>query len=117
MSLHHVGIEVAPTHLERTVELFTLLGFEQVEPPPTLGDGFTWLRREGTEVHLMHTEQPVTPPRGHLAVVVPDFDSTLESLRTHGFEADSRYPHWGSPRALVTAPGGHRVELMQSPPT
>ena len=32
--LHHVGIEVAPADIERAVELFQLLGFELVEPPP-----------------------------------------------------------------------------------
>ena len=31
--LHHVGIEVAPAEIERTVELLQLLGFELVEPP------------------------------------------------------------------------------------
>ncbi len=34
--LHHVGIEVAPADVERTVELCELLGFELVEPPETL---------------------------------------------------------------------------------
>ena len=34
--LHHVGIEVVPANIERTVELWQLLGFELVEPPPSL---------------------------------------------------------------------------------
>ena len=72
--LHHVGIEVAPGDLERAVELFELLGFARVEPPPSLRDGFTWLERDGTQVHLMHEPRPVAPPRAHLAVVVPDFE-------------------------------------------
>ena len=68
--LQHVGIELQPADIDRAVEFFTLLGFEQVEPPPTLADGFTWLERDGTQVHLMHEERPTVPPRGHLAVVV-----------------------------------------------
>lgn len=113
--LHHVGIEVAPAEIERAAELFTLLGFERVEPPPTLAE-FTWLEREGTQVHLMPTESPTVPPRGHLAVVVPEFEATLERLREHGFEVEPRRGHWGAPRAHAIAPGGHRVELMAAAP-
>ncbi|HEV7563528.1 MAG TPA: VOC family protein, partial [Solirubrobacterales bacterium] len=86
-----------------------------VEPPPTLAE-FTWLERGGTQVHLMPEGEPVAPPRGHLAVVVDDFDGTLDLLRGAGFEAEHRRQHWGAARAIATAPGGHRVELMAAPP-
>ncbi len=115
--LQHVGIELQPADVERAVEFFTLLGFEQVEPPPTLADGFTWLERDGTQVHLMHEENPTVPPRAHFAVVTPDFDTTLASLREHGFQTRPGREHWGSPRAHAIAPGGHQVELMAAPPT
>ncbi|HVO53093.1 MAG TPA: deoxynucleoside kinase [Solirubrobacterales bacterium] len=114
--IHHVGIEVAPADVERTAELFELLGFERVVPPPALAEGFTWLEREGTQIHLMHDEQPVVPARAHVAVLAPDFDATLGRLRSAGFEPEPRRPHWGAPRALVTGPGGHRVELMEAAP-
>lgn len=113
--LHHVGIEIAPAEVERAAELFELLGFARVEPPPTLAE-FTWLEREGTQVHLMPTEQPTAATRGHLAVVVPDFEATVARLRDHGFEVEARRAHWGAERASVTAPSGHRVELMAAPP-
>lgn len=114
--VHHVGIEVAPADLGRTVELLELLGFARVEPPPSLAEGFTWLERGGTQVHLLHEPSPTVPPRGHLALVAPDFDAALARLRAAGFEPEPRRSHWGAPRALVTAPGGHRVELMAAPP-
>lgn len=114
--LHHVGIEIAAADVDRAVEFFTLLGFEPVEPPPALADRFTWLKREGAQIHLMHEEEPVVPPHAHLAVVVPDYAETLEQLREQGFEAEPRREHWGSPRAHAIAPGGHRVELMAAPP-
>jgi catechol 2,3-dioxygenase-like lactoylglutathione lyase family enzyme len=113
--LHHVGIEVAPAEIERTVELFQLLGFELVEPPESLSE-FTWLEREGTQVHLMPTESPTAPPRGHTAVVVADFEGTVTALARAGFEAERHREHWGAPRAVVIAPAGHRVELMARPP-
>lgn len=113
--LHHVGIEVRPADIERSVELWQVLGFALVEPPATLSE-FTWLERSGTQVHLMPTEEPAVPPRGHTAVVAPDFDATLAELGERGFEVELRREHWGVPRAVVIAPGGHRVELMEAPP-
>ncbi|HVY78421.1 MAG TPA: VOC family protein [Solirubrobacterales bacterium] len=113
--LHHVGIEVRPAAIERTVELFELLGFERVEPPSTLRE-FTWLEREGTQVHLMPSESPAVPPRGHTAVVVADFERTFAALGEHGFAVERRREHWGAPRALTLTPDGHRVELMAATP-
>jgi len=114
--LHHVGIEIDPGDVERAVEFFSLLGFEEVEVPAALADGFTWLEREGTQIHLMHEENPTVPERGHLAVVTPDFEATVERLHEHGFGSRPGREHWGSPRAHAIAPGGHRVELMAAPP-
>jgi catechol 2,3-dioxygenase-like lactoylglutathione lyase family enzyme len=113
--LHHVGIEVLSADVDRAVEFFVLLGFERVEPPPTLAE-FTWLERGGTQVHLMPEDEPVAPPRGHLTVVVDDFERTFDRLGAAGFEAERRREHWGAARALAIAPGGHRVELIAAPP-
>jgi len=113
--LHHVGIEVAPAEIEAAAGFFELIGFERVEPPPTLSE-FTWLEREGTQIHLMPTDDPTVPSPGHLAVVAPDFDATVARLREVGFTVVSKREHWGQPRALAIAPGGHRVELMAAPP-
>lgn len=114
--LHHVGIEVAPGDVEGAVAFFELLGFERVEPPETLGE-YTWVERNGTQVHLMPREEPVVPAVGHVAVVTPDFEQTLERLQEAGYEAKRRREHWGSPRAWAIAPGGHRIELMAAPPS
>ena len=113
--LHHVGIETAPADIDRAIELWQLLGFSLVKPPASLSE-FTWLERKGTQVHLMPTEAPTVPPRGHTAVVVADFDRTFAELAEHGFEVERRREHWGVPRAVVIAPGGHRVELMAAAP-
>jgi catechol 2,3-dioxygenase-like lactoylglutathione lyase family enzyme len=114
--LHHVGIEVAAANTERTIGLFRLLGFELVEPPATLSE-FTWLERDGTQIHLMPSEAPTVPPRGHTAVVVGDFESTFAALGEHGFEVERRREHWGAARAGVISPDGHRIELMAAPPS
>ena len=106
---------MAPGDVETAVGFFELLGFERVEPPATLRE-FTWVEREGTHVHLMPEEEPTVPSPGHLAVVVDDFEGTVARVREAGFEIEAKREHWGQPRALAIAPGGHRVELMASPP-
>jgi hypothetical protein len=114
--LHHVGIEIRPAEVEDAVAVFELLGFARVEPPPALAEGFTWVEREGTQVHLMHADEPVVPPRGHLALVVPDFDAALDRLRAAGHDPRPGREHWGAPRAHLVLAGGQRIELMTAPP-
>jgi hypothetical protein len=115
--LQHVTLEVSPEDIERSVEFWSLLGFRQVEPPPALAQTFTWVEREGTQIHLERNESPTVPPHGHAAVVVAEFEQTVERLRKAGFEVTPGREHWGAPRAKAVAPGGHKVEFMALPPT
>lgn len=114
--LHHVTLEVAPADLGRAAEFWVLLGFSRVDPPPDLAADYTWFEREGTQIHLLHTESPTVPEGGHAAVVAPDFERTLERLEESGFRVIRKRERWESPRADAIGPGGHRVELMESPP-
>ena len=114
--LQHVTWEVTTDLVEPCVAFYELLGFRRVEPPPSLRERAAWVEREGTQIHLMHVEDPVAPPQGHVAVVAPDYDAALEALRGAGFEPEPRTAHWGAPRAFVREPAGHRVEVMASPP-
>jgi hypothetical protein len=114
--LQHVTLEVAPEDIERSLELWALLGFERVEPPAALAETFVWVEREGTQIHLERNDSPVVPRHGHAAIVVANFDQAVARLSEHGFEVAPGREHWGAPRAKVIAPGGHRVELMAFPP-
>lgn len=114
--LHHVTLEVTPDDIERSLGLWALLGFEQVEPPPALAETFVWVERDGTQIHLERNESPTVPVHGHAAVVVADFERAVEGLRKCGFEVRQGREHWGAPRAKVVAPGGHQVEFMAAPP-
>ncbi len=114
--LQHVTLEVAPGDVERSVEFWELLGFERVLPAAALAETFVWLESEGTQIHLERNESPIVPPHGHAAVVVADFERTVERLHERGFEVHPGRKHWGAPRAKAVAPGGHRVELMSAPP-
>jgi catechol 2,3-dioxygenase-like lactoylglutathione lyase family enzyme len=117
MTLQHVTIEVRDSDVGACVDFYRLLGFEPVEPPPSLGRSATWVERAGMQIHLLRTDEPVVPPRAHHAVVVDDYATTIEALRGAGFEPDPRREHWGSPRSFVRNPAGHRVEVMAFAPT
>lgn len=115
--LQHVTLEVPPEQIERSVELWELLGFTRVEPPPALAATFVWLERRGTQIHLERNGSPTVPPHGHAAVLVEDFERTVGRLREAGFEVQPGREHWGSPRAKASAPANHVVELMAFPPS
>jgi hypothetical protein len=115
--LHHVSIEIEPGQVEACAACWELLGFERVPAPEALGPYFTWLEREGTQIHLIHTESPTVPQLGHAAVAVEDFEATFAALERAGHEPERHRELWGEPRAFVTMPGGHRVELMAAPPS
>ena len=116
MTLQHTAIETHPRDAGALVAFFGLLGFDEVDPPEGLSGRTRWVQREATQIHLLLTDEPVVPPSGHVAVVAPDYEATVAALRAAGHEVADRAPHWGSPRAFATAPGGHRVELMAAPP-
>jgi catechol 2,3-dioxygenase-like lactoylglutathione lyase family enzyme len=114
--LQHVSLEVPPEEAERSIEFWRLLGFEEVEAPEALGDSVRWVEREGTQIHLLLTEQHTAPQLGHAAVVAPDHAEAKQRLRDAGFEVSDTRRLWGEDRAFAIAPGGHRVELMAAAP-
>ncbi|HEY5196812.1 MAG TPA: VOC family protein [Solirubrobacteraceae bacterium] len=112
----HVALETRPADGPAATAFWIELGFVVVDPPASLRARAAWLERDGTQIHLLWTEQPTVMPEGHVAVVVPDYAGTLERLQSAGHPVEPRTEHWGAPRAFAWTPGGHRVELMASPP-
>jgi len=114
--LQHATVEIHRERLEDCVAFYALLGFERVEPPTSLSDVAAWVQRGVTQIHLMWVDDPVSLPRGHVAVVVDDYEATLSSLGEAGYEPEPRSEHWGSPRAFARDPAGNIVEVMAFPP-
>ena len=114
--IQHVALEVRREDVEACVRFWALLGFEQVAAPAALAERSTWVQAGATQIHLLYADQPVAAPEGHVAVVVADHDATLQALRDAGFDPQPRTQYWGSPRAFVRCPAGHRVELMAFAP-
>ncbi len=116
MSLQHVALEVREADTDAEVAFWALLGFAEVEPAGTLSERARWVQRAGTQIHLLVSTDPVVPLSGHVAVVTEAFAEVSARLAAVGRIPELRAEHWGVPRAFVTSPAGHRVELMAAPP-
>jgi catechol 2,3-dioxygenase-like lactoylglutathione lyase family enzyme len=114
--IQHVALESRHADAAALLRFFRALGFHEVPTPPSLAERATWLQAGATQVHLLWADEPVVPPRGHLAVLPDDYEETLTALRAEGFEPEPRREHWGAPRSFVRSPGGHLVEVMAAPP-
>ena len=111
-----MALECAPDRAELTAAFYELIGFQRVEPPSTLADRALWLQAGATQIHLLYSEAPVTPPQGHVAVIADRFAETISALRSAGHEVEDRAAHWGSQRNFVRDPVGNLVEIMEFPP-
>ncbi len=114
--IHHVALEVTVDDIAAEARFWSALGFTEVPVPEALSDGYSWFERGGTQIHLMHEDDPVVPARAHVALVTPDFEATVERLRALGCVVKAGRELWGERRAKATSPGGHTVELMAGAP-
>jgi catechol 2,3-dioxygenase-like lactoylglutathione lyase family enzyme len=114
--LQHVTLEVQPGQVRDCVAFWALLGFTEMTPPPLLRNRFTWVEREGTQIHLVPVEQPVAAREGHVAVVAEDFAATLQRLTDAGFALREGTNAWDAPRSFVRDPAGHLIEVMSKSP-
>jgi len=119
MGLQHTSLETREADAEAEIAFWALLGFTRVEPPGTLASRATWVQApDGTQIHLLYTDDPVVLPRGHVAVVAPaPFADTIAALQAAGHAPEPRAEYWGVPRSYVRTPAGHLVEVMAGPPT
>lgn len=114
--LQHVTLEVKPDQVSDCVAFWALLGFTQMVPPPLLRDRFTWVEREGTQIHLVPVADPIAQREGHVAVVADDYEATIGRLEDAGFERREGTNAWDAPRSFVRDPAGHLIEVMSKPP-
>jgi catechol 2,3-dioxygenase-like lactoylglutathione lyase family enzyme len=114
--IQHVSLESRRADESALLRFWAALGFERVEPPPSLAARATWVQRGPTQVHFLWADEPVVTPQGHVAVVAEDYEATLAALREAGHEPEPRAEHWGVPRSYVRSPGGHLIEVMAAPP-
>ncbi|HEX6022681.1 MAG TPA: VOC family protein [Solirubrobacter sp.] len=114
--LQHVTLEVRPDEVRPCVAFWELLGFTEMEPPPMLRHRFTWVEREGTQIHLVPVDAPVPAREGHVAVVADDYEATLARLTAAGYALREGSNAWNAARSFVRDPAGHLIEVMSKPP-
>jgi catechol 2,3-dioxygenase-like lactoylglutathione lyase family enzyme len=113
--IQHVTRHVTPGQLDDCIRFYRVLGFHPVSVPAGLEGRAVWLQHAAdgpsAQVHLM-PQAHARPEGGHFAIVLSDYERTVEDLRLAGHEVEQRRQYWGSPRAYVRDPAGHVVELM-----
>ena len=116
--LQHVTLELRRDDWPAAKAFWSIVGFEEVEPPGTLGERSAWVERK------RHADPPPVAgrPGGRRPRVTPRSWWTTGTPSSpgssdEGYEVNERPRHWGAARCFVRAPGGHRVELMAAPPT
>ena len=114
--LQHVTLEVTPAQVRACVAFWELLGFTEMEPPPLLRDRFTWVEREGSQIHRVPVEHPLAAREGPVAISADDSEATLSRLTAEGFSLREGTNAWNAPRSFVRDPAGHSVEVMSKPP-
>lgn len=105
--IQHVSLECRREEADAHRAFWTALGFTEVDPPESLRERSVWLQSGDTQIHLLWSEDPVVPPQGHVAIQVAELPD---------IELEARTPHWGAPRYYARAPGGHVVEIFETPP-
>lgn len=116
VGIQHVSLETRPGDVPACRDFYGLLGFRDTPPPAALSARAVWLRRGDDHVHLMLVDDAVVPPRAHFAVVIDDYEGSLDRLASAGHVAEPRAEHWGASRSYVRDPAGHLIELMSAPP-
>ena len=111
--------------IERSVEFYTLLGFEEIMRVPIGNEAinvFMGLPGDGARLELTYNFDQSEPYEigsgyGHIAVVVGDLDRTLANLEDKGIEPE-KPPYQaikgGSRICFVRDPDEYRIELIES---
>jgi lactoylglutathione lyase len=110
------------TDIRRSVEFYTLLGYEQTYQFPLEGDAhYVGLERGASSLGLTHTSWPEaqlgitvgTAPRFELFVYVDDVEAEVEVFRAAGhrvLQEPATMP-WGERQAYLADPEGNPVAL------
>jgi catechol 2,3-dioxygenase-like lactoylglutathione lyase family enzyme len=116
MRLHHVNVVVPPGATERVVEFYAgPLGLRQVaKPTEGVAQTGAWfdIGDTGSQVHVSERDGE-RHPQTHFGLVVDDFDTVLERLRSAGAPWEDQPQIFGGRRGFTRDPEGNRVEILE----
>jgi lactoylglutathione lyase len=120
----HVGLRVVDR--ERSVAFYRAVGYEVVGEVPETGIGhLTMLKLPDDEfvtielVHQPDGDEPTGSGLSHLVIAVESMATTIASLTGAGIDVEGPTSPDGTDdflTAIITDPGGNRIELVQWPP-
>ena len=125
MALIHTCYRI--TDVERSVEFYEALGFEEVGRLPIRDEAinvFMGLPGDGPRLELTYNHDRNEPYEigtgyGHIAITADDLDGTLARLAELGIEPE-KPPYTvrdgGSRLCFVRDPDGYRIELIERDP-
>ena len=116
-------IPLAVKDVDRSVEFYEKLGFEEMTRVPIRDEAinvFMGLPGDGDRLELTYNHGVDSYELGtgynHIALTVDDLDGALEQLETVGIEPEKppyRVSEGGSRICFVRDPDGYRIELIE----
>lgn len=112
------------TDIDRSVDFYSKLGFEEVRRMPIRDEAinvFMGLPGDGARLELTYNFDQDGPYEigtgyGHIAITAEDLDATLERLAEIGIEPEKppyTVREGGSRLCFVRDPDGYRIELIE----
>jgi len=112
------------TDVDRSVDFYTKLGFEETRRMPIRDEAinvFMGLPGDGERLELTYNHDQEGPYEigagyGHIAITAEDLDGTLERLASIGIEPEKppyTVREGGSRLCFVRDPDGYRVEIIE----
>ncbi len=112
------------TDVDRSVEFYTKLGFEETRRMPIRDEAinvFMGLPGDGERLELTYNHDQdeayeIGTGYGHIAITAEDLDATLERLASIGIEPEKppyTVREGGSRLCFVRDPDGYRIEIIE----
>jgi lactoylglutathione lyase len=126
MALIHTCYRI--TDIDRSVEFYRALGFEEVGRIPIRDEAINVFMNQSGDGKMPRLEltynfgvdsYDLGTGYGHIAITAEDLDATLDRLAEQGIEPERppyRVREGGSRLAFVRDPDGYRIELIEQSP-
>ena len=110
-ALEHVTVTTPDELQDEVLAWYTdVLGLERLQKPHEAKTGGGWFRAGAQQVHVLI--DPHNPPKNaHFCLLVTEFESFVENLRTHGCHIEQASVIPGRHRCFTRDPAGNSIEI------
>lgn len=108
----HVNVTAPDELMDDTLSWYRdCLGLDEIEKPQGTRDAGGWFKAGEQEVHVSLDEHN-PPKQAHFGLVVNDFDSIVDGLRSAGCHIEQAGTIPGRHRCYTRDPAGNRIEIV-----